>query len=449
MYPKIKPRMNIVTLGHHQCGKSTAMGHLVYKMKAIDEKAIEKFKKESKEMGRASYYYAWVLDQSQEERERGMSINLNQWSFEGQKFSYTLFDVPGSSSYTTNAIAGMPQADVGLLFVSAVPNEFDEGMSRKGQTFEHALLAFMMGVRSLVVVVTKMDCVNYSKARFDEISSAMKNLVKKVGFRYGSDSYNNFRIFPISGLHGDNVDDVSTNMPWFKFGGPRYLTDFFNADDGSWLRNISSKRDEYGAGKPLRVLINNAYDITDIGTVATGHVVTGTILPGDIVQFSPSGLQAKVEFIEVHSEAMKKGVTGDQIGFNVPSLSVKDIHRGMVAFHANNSPAPVVKSFVAQLSIIAVYGDGAIYNGFEFVVHCGTAHVACKLEHISKKINRKGVIIEENPDSVKVGDNCIVTMVPKDPVCMESYMDCSYLGRITVRHHNMTAAVGVIKSVVE
>jgi len=442
--PKKLPQCGVVALGHHQCGKSTALGHLIYRMGSIDLRAIEGFKKKSKEMGRASYYYAWVMDKHRYERERGMTIDINLFSvIDRGGTQYAFIDVPGSSSYTKNAIAGMALAEVGFLFVSAVPSEFDEGMSKNGQTREHALLAYTMGVKSLVVVVTKMDLVGYSQDRFDEILGTMRTLVKSVGFRIDNE-WNKFNCYPISGLNAVDGDKTLINMPWFHgYNHSECLLDFIA--ETAWERNTDEEKKQ-----PLRVLIEDAYDMNmSIGTVASGYVVSGTMKPGDNVQFSPSGLQAKVDSIERFHEALPVATPGDLIGFCVPSLSAKDIHRGMVAFHANNSPAPVVKSFVAQLMIVDVYGGGAIRNGFEFVVHCGTAHVACKLKHISKKLNRRGKVIEEDPESVRVGDVCIVTMVPKAPVCMEPFSSssCTYLKRFVVRDNDMTVGAGIIKSI--
>mmetsp|Transcript_6104 Transcript_6104/g.8954 ORF Transcript_6104/g.8954 Transcript_6104/m.8954 type:complete len:448 (-) Transcript_6104:211-1554(-) len=439
---KVKLSCSIVALGHHQCGKSTALGHLIYRMGSIDLRAIEGFKKKSKEMGRASYYYAWVMDKHRYERERGMTIEINLFSvIDRGGTHYAFIDVPGSSSYTKNAIAGMALAEVGFLFVSAVPSEFDEGMSKNGQTREHALLAYTMGVKSLVVVVTKMDLVGYSQDRFDEILGTMRTLVKSVGFRIDNE-WNKFNCYPISGLNAVDGDKTLINMPWFHgYNHSECLLDFIA--ETAWERNTDEEKKQ-----PLRVLIEDAYDMNmSIGTVASGYVVSGTMRAGDNVQFSPSGLQAKVASIERWASSWVEATPGEHIGFCVPSLSAKDIHRGMVAFHANNSPAPVVKSFVAQLMIMDVYGGGAIRNGFEFVVHCGTAHVACKLKHISKKLNRRGKVIEEDPESVRVGDACIVTMVPKAPVCMEPFSSCTYLGRLALRDNDMTVGAGIIKSI--
>merc|ERR1719329_1303881 len=256
------------------------------------------------------------MDKSQDERERGMTIDINRFRLESAKNQYTAVDVPGSSSYTKNAIAGMALAEVGFLFVSAVPSEFDEGMSKNGQTREHALLAYTMGVKTLVVVVTKMDLVEYSQDRFDEILGTMRNFLSKIGFRIDNPKNGKFNIYPISGLNAVDRDKTLINMPWFHgYNHSECLLDFIA--ETAWERNTDEEKKQ-----PLRVLIEDAYDMNmSIGTVASGYVVSGTMRAGDNVQFSPSGLQAKVASIERFHESWVEATPGEHIGFCVPSLS--------------------------------------------------------------------------------------------------------------------------------
>eukprot|EP00500_Bicosoecida_sp_ms1_P002467 CAMPEP_0203806148 /NCGR_PEP_ID=MMETSP0115-20131106/42_1 /ASSEMBLY_ACC=CAM_ASM_000227 /TAXON_ID=33651 /ORGANISM="Bicosoecid sp, Strain ms1" /LENGTH=145 /DNA_ID=CAMNT_0050714805 /DNA_START=64 /DNA_END=498 /DNA_ORIENTATION=- len=143
---KEKTHVNIVVIGHVDSGKSTTTGHLIYKCGGIDKRTIEKFEKEAAEMGKGSFKYAWVLDKLKAERERGITIDIALWKFESPHFQFTIIDAPGHRDFIKNMITGTSQADVAVLIVAAGVGEFEAGISKEGQTREHALLAHTLGV---------------------------------------------------------------------------------------------------------------------------------------------------------------------------------------------------------------------------------------------------------------------------------------------------------------
>ncbi len=163
---KEKPHINLVVIGHVDSGKSTTTGHLIYKCGGIDKRAIEKFEKEATEMGKGSFKYAWVLDKLKAERERGITIDIALWKFETPKYMYTVIDAPGHRDFIKNMITGTSQADVAILIVAAGTGEFEAGISKEGQTREHALLAHTLGVKQLIIGVNKMDSAEYSEMRY-------------------------------------------------------------------------------------------------------------------------------------------------------------------------------------------------------------------------------------------------------------------------------------------
>jgi len=168
---KEKEHVSLVVIGHVDSGKSTTTGHLIYKCGGIDKRTIEKFEKEAAEMGKTSFKYAWVLDKLKAERERGITIDISLWKFDTNKFSFTIIDAPGHRDFIKNMITGTSQADCAVLVVASGQGEFEAGISDNGQTREHALLAFTLGVKKIIVCVNKMDSesVNYSESRFNEI----------------------------------------------------------------------------------------------------------------------------------------------------------------------------------------------------------------------------------------------------------------------------------------
>jgi elongation factor 1-alpha len=427
---KQKPHVNLVVVGHVDSGKSTTTGHLIYKCGGIDKRTIEKFEKEASEMGKGSFKYAWVLDKLKAERERGITIDIALWKFETKKYYFTIIDAPGHRDFIKNMITGTSQADAAILIVASGTGEFESGISKEGQTREHALLAFTLGVKQMIVAVNKMDdkSVKYGEARFMEIQNEVSAFLKKVGYNPKKVPF-----VPVSGWVGDNMLERSANMPWWK--GPTLLEALDSLEEPS--RPVD---------KPLRLPLQDVYKIGGIGTVPVGRVETGKIKAGMTVCFAPSGVTTEVKSVEMHHEALVEACPGDNVGFNVKNVSVKDIRRGNVASDTKNDPAKACESFSAQ--VIILNHPGQIAAGYCPVLDCHTAHIACKFAELTKKIDRRsGKELEANPKFVKTGDAAIVTLIPQKPMCVESFTEYPPLGRFAVRDMRQTVAVGVIKGV--
>jgi elongation factor 1-alpha len=428
--PKEKVHVNLVVIGHVDAGKSTSTGHLIYKCGGIDKRTIEKFEKEANELGKGSFKYAWVLDKLKAERERGITIDISLWKFETAKFHFTIIDAPGHRDFIKNMITGTSQADCALLMIASPPGEFEAGISKEGQTREHALLAFTLGVKQMIVCVNKMDdkSVNWSEERFEEIKKEVSDYLKKVG--YNPEKVN---FVPISGWHGDNMLEKSPNLSWYK--GPTLIEALDTI--------IPPKRP---TEKPLRLPLQDVYKIGGIGTVPVGRVETGVLKPGMTVTFAPSNVTTEVKSVEMHHETLPEAIPGDNVGFNVKNVSVKDIRRGNVCGDSKNDPPRESTSFFAQ--VIVLNHPGQIGNGYTPVLDCHTAHIACKFTEIKSKIDRRtGKELEENPKFVKSGDACMVTLHPTKPLCVEVFSEYPPLGRFAVRDMKQTVAVGVIKAV--
>ena len=427
---KEKTHINLVVIGHVDAGKSTTTGHLIYKCGGIDKRTIEKFEKEAAELGKASFKYAWVLDNLKAERERGITIDIALWKFESPKFYFTVIDAPGHRDFIKNMITGTSQADIAILVIDSSVGGFEAGISKDGQTREHALLAFTLGVKQMIVACNKMDdvSVKYGEGRYKEIKAEVSTYLKKVGYKPMKIPF-----VPISGWMGDNMIDKSTNMPWYK--GPYLLEALDNANP--------PKRP---VDKPLRLPLQDVYKIGGIGTVPVGRVETGVIKPGMVCTFAPVQITTEVKSVEMHHESLPEAVPGDNVGFNVKNVSVKDIRRGNVCGDSKKDPPKGASTFFAQ--VIVMNHPGQISSGYSPVLDCHTAHVACKFKNIDQKMDRRsGKVLEENPKFVKTGDACMVTLEPTKPLCVESFAEYPPLGRFAVRDMRQTVAVGVIKKV--
>merc|ERR1712063_59064 len=282
----------------------------------------------------------------------------------------------------------------------------------------------------MIACTNKMDdkSVNWSSARYEEIKKEVQDYIKKVGY-----NVKNVPFVPISGWAGDNMLEKSDNMKWYK--GPTLL----EALDA--IEPPTRPTD-----KPLRLPLQDVYKIGGIGTVPVGRVETGVIKPGMVVTFAPANVTTEVKSVEMHHESLPEALPGDNVGFNVKNVSVKEIRRGNVASDSKNDPAKECKNFNAQ--VIVLNHPGEIKNGYAPVMDCHTAHIACKFEEILKKCDRRsGKELEAFPKTIKNGDAAIVEMAPSKPMSVEAFSEYPPLGRFAVRDMRQTVAVGVIKAV--
>lgn len=350
-------------------------------------------------------------------------------------------DAPGHRDFIKNMITGTSQADCAVLIIASGTGEFEAGISKDGQTREHALLAYTLGVKQLIVACNKMDTAGWKQERFEEIKKETTNFIKKVGFNPKQVAF-----VPISGFHGDNMLEASANMPWYK-GWTKETQDKKEAKGMTLLDAIDAiEPPKRPTEKPLRLPLQDVYKIGGIGTVPVGRIETGVLKPGMVVTFAPSNVTTEVKSVEMHHEQLTEGLPGDNVGFNVKNVSVKEIRRGNVAGDSKNDPPLGAASFNAQ--VIVLNHPGQVGAGYAPVLDCHTAHIACKFSELLEKIDRRtGKSVEASPKFIKSGDAAIVKMVPSKPMCVEAFTDYPPLGRFAVRDMRQTVAVGVIKSV--
>ena len=393
-------------------------------------------------MGKGSFKYAWVLDKLKAERERGITIDIALWKFETSKYYVTIIDAPGHRDFIKNMITGTSQADCAVLIVASGVGEFEAGISKNGQTREHALLAYTLGVKQMIIGVNKMDTTEppYSEARFKEIVSEVSAYIKKVGYDPKTVAF-----VPISGWHGDNMLEASDKMSWYK--GWETTRKSGSGSGKTLLEALDNiEPPSRPSDKPLRLPLQDVYKIGGIGTVPVGRVETGTIKPGMIVCFAPSGLTTEVKSVEMHHESLPEALPGDNVGFNVKNVSVKELRRGYVASDSKNKPATGCEDFTAQ--VIILNHPGQVSAGYTPVLDCHTAHIACRFADLQQKVDRRtGKVTEEAPKSLKSGDAAIIKLIPSKPMVVETFTDFPPLGRFAVRDMRQTVAVGVIKGV--
>ncbi len=424
MSQKKKPHLNLVVIGHVDHGKSTLMGHVLYLTGFVDERTIREYEEQAKRLGRETWKFAWILDKYKEERERGLTIDLGFYKFETAKYEFTIIDAPGHRDFVKNMVTGASQADAALLVVSAKEGEYEAGISPAGQTREHVFLAKTMGINQLVVAINKMDTVNYSEERYNEVKEGIARLLRMVGYKVDKIPF-----VPVSGLYGDNIVKRSEKMPWYK--GPTLIEalDVFEEP----VRPID---------KPLRIPIQDVYSIKGVGTVPVGRVETGVLKVGDRVIFMPPKIVGEVKSIETHHVRIDQAIPGDNIGFNVKGVSRDQIRRGDVAGHPDKPPT-VADEFVGRIFVL--FHPTAIAAGYTPVLHVHTATVPVRFIALEKKIDpRTGSTIEDNPAFIKQGDAALVRFKPLKPVVIEKYSEIPQLGRFAIRDSGRTIAAGTV-----
>ncbi|HIH21663.1 MAG: elongation factor 1-alpha [archaeon GW2011_AR21] len=416
----VKPHINLIFIGHVDHGKSTLVGRTLYDTGALSEQDYRKLKQEAEERGKGTFAFAYAMDQLKEERERGVTIDLAYRKFDLKKNTFTIIDAPGHKDFVKNMITGTSQADAAVLVIAA-----KEGI--QPQTKEHAFLAQVMGLKQLIVALNKMDEVNYDQGRYNQLKTEIEKLLTGVGYKPEQ-----FKIIPVSAWIGDNVVKKSAKLPWFNG------------------QTLIEALDEITApapptDKPLRLPIQDVYNIKGVGTVPVGRVETGILKPGETIIFMPSGKQGEVKSIEMHHEQLEQALPGDNIGFNVRGIAKADVARGDVAGHTKNIPT-VAKEFIAQ--IVVLNHPTAIPVNYTPVFHMHTAQLSCVFSELQKSLDPKtGQAKEENPKFLKTGDAAIVKITPTRPVCVETFKEFPQLGRFAVRDMGQTVAAGIILSI--
>jgi len=418
---KGKPHLNLVFIGHVDAGKSTSVGRLLYDSGNIDEQAMRKLKEKAEELGKGGFEFAFVMDNLKEERERGVTIDLAHKKFDTPKYSFTIIDAPGHKDFIKNMITGASQADAAVLVVAATDTEV------MPQTKEHVFLAKTLGVSQLIVAINKIDAVKYDQKKFEEAKARLTTLIKSVGYKP-----ENVPFIPLASLLGENVIKKSEHMPWFT--GKTLLASL----DDFQLPNKPTNL-------PLRLPIQDVYNITGIGVVPVGRVETGIMKLNDKVIILPGregkGVIGEVKTIEMHHEQLTEAEPGDNVGFNVRGLSKKDIQRGDVLGHPGSEPT-VATEFTAQM--VVLNHPSVITVGYTPVFHIHTAQVACRIEKIEKKLDpATGQVKEENPDFIKNGDVAIVRIKPIQPLVIEKQKDIPQLARFAIRDSGQTVAAGM------
>lgn len=415
-----KEHMNIIFIGHVDAGKSTLGGAILYVTGMVDQRTLDKYKREAKDMGRETWYLSWALDLTNEERAKGKTVEVGRGFFETDKRKYSILDAPGHKTYVPNMIGGASQADVGILVISARKGEYETGFEKGGQTREHAMLAKTQGVNKLVVVINKMDdpTVNWSEERYKECTTKLAQFLKGTGYNLKTDVF----FMPVAAQQTMGIKDrVPKDLcPWYD--GPSLL---------EYLDNMSSLERKVNA--PFMMAVSGKY--RDMGTMIEGKIEAGVIKKGMSLIMMPNKQSIEVSAVYGETEdEVAVAQCGEQVRLRLRGIEEEEIMPGFVLC----SPKRLVHNvtaFEAQIRILDL--KSILTAGFNCVLHVHAAieevTFAALLHKLQKGTNRKSKL---PPSHAKKGDSIIARLEVTGgagSVCVERFEDYPQMGRFTLR----------------
>lgn len=391
------------------------MGRLLLELKFIEQHLIDRYRRQGEKIGKASFALAWVMDQREEERERGVTIDIATNQFETDKTRFTILDAPGHRDFVPNMIAGASQADFAILVVDANTGAFEKGL--KGQTREHALLLRSLGVQRVIVAVNKLDMVGWSKDRFDEIAEQVTGFMKGNGFQL-----KNVTFVPISGLNGDNLVRRADAEALSWYSGPTLIEAL--EDSEPTARALQ---------KPFRMSISEIFRSQQSQLTVAGRIESGTVQTGEALIVQPSGEAASIRSIEVDSEVQDWAVAGQNV--NIGLYGIDPIHVRVGDIICSRT-APIETSDKLTMKVLAF--DHLMPMPVD--VHRGRLHAAGRVEAIPAVLDKlTGATVKKNPKIVQPGK------VARVVVRLESKVPLEAGQRVVLRSGGETIAAGLLE----
>lgn len=423
-----KPLINVAVVGHVDAGKSTLMGHLLCLLGHVSKKELHKNKQESQKMGKGSFAYAWVLDETGEERERGVTIDVAQTKFQTPKKTVNLLDAPGHKDFVPNMISGASQADIAILVVDSTHGGFEAGFEQGGQTREHVVLVRALGVQTLIVAVNKMENVAWDKARYDHISSELGVFLKSVGFKTDEVVF-----IPVSGLEGDNLLEKSNNSilnAWYSAGSLVDVIDGLEPPKRCYDR-------------PFRLVVTDVFKHPQMGLSVAGKVDSGFIIVGTPVVIMPGGTTALVKSMTtVDDKSVDYSVAGEQCILVLGGTDQSKIHNGNVVCEPHSRVRTTLK-FKARVLVFNI--DIPITKGFPIDLHYQTVNEPAVVSRlISTHSKSNGQVIKSKPRCLTKNQVALIEIKCERAICLELFKDSKSLGRITCRYGGNTIAAGMV-----
>ena len=403
---------SLVFIGHVDAGKSTICGNLMLTMGVIDQRTVTKFKEEAKEKNRESWWLAYAMDESDQERARGKTVEMGKANFDTPMKRLTIFDAPGHKNYVPNMIMGAALADYGALVISAKKGEFEAGFDQDGQTREHIQLAKSLGIYRLIVVINKMDepSVKWSEMRYNEIISSLKPFLALCGY----DPEKECTFVPASGLSGENIVHKAPagTCNWYKDG--RSLIDILDSLP-------LPPRDE---NAPLRVPVLDK--MTDKGVIIFGKIESGTVKLGDGLKIMPAGTPCQVVTIyNSKDQCVRCAKPGENVKLRISVDSEDKVNKGDVIILRDQTSVQVTELFEAEVQLMELIKYKPILSkGYQCILHLHTVADDATIKDVlvTYDKNERGEEVEkQKPQFAKSFARIICRIQTRIPICLEKY----------------------------
>ena len=303
------PSINLVIAGHVDHGKSTLIGRLLHDTDSLTEGKMAAVKAMSERRG-MPLEYAFLLDALQAERDQGITIDTTQVLFNSKKRSYLIIDAPGHKEFLKNMISGAAQADAGVVVI-----DVEEGIQE--QSRRHCYLLRLLGLKEIIIVVNKMDLIEYSQRKFNHLKKQIVEYLSEIDLACKA-------VVPISARDGQGLIDLSEKMPWYT--GANFI------DTLDQLPEANSTND-----LPTRLPIQDVYKFDERRIIA-GRIESGTLKIGDELLFTPSNKRAAIESFEVWNakDQKTKAIAGESVGIILNEEIF--IERGHIASLSTDAP---------------------------------------------------------------------------------------------------------------
>ncbi|EWY42567.1 NodQ bifunctional enzyme [Skermanella stibiiresistens SB22] len=384
----------IVIVGHVDHGKSTLIGRLLNDTQSLPDGKVEAVREMSRRRG-MPFEWSFVMDALQAERDQGITIDTTQIHFKTARRPYVIIDAPGHTEFLKNMVTGAANADAALLVI-------DAGEGALEQSRRHAYLLHLLGVKQVAVIVNKMDMVDFSRERFDQVAAEIKAYLADIGVAPGV-------ILPISARHGDNIASRSENLAWFD--GPTVI----EALDGFLP---AAPEDEL----PLRLPIQDVYK-PDERRILAGRIETGRLRVGDTLHFSPINKTAKVVTIEAWNAATPiTASAGQSIGITLDQRIF--VERGHVASLASERPIEAHRLTVRLFWL----ASQPLQTGKAYTLKLATAEHRVTVERIVEVVNIDDLSVRA-ADTVGRNEIANVVLHSRSLVAVDPAVDLPRTGR--------------------
>lgn len=439
-----RARVNLVVVGHVDAGKSTLVGHLLFKLGQISGKQMHRIEVDSQRQGKASFKFAWAMDETIEERARGVTIDIALTKFETPHREVILLDAPGHVDFIPAVISGAAQADAALLVVDATRGEFETGFTAGGQTREHTFLVRSLGVKSLIVVVNKMDTVNWNWGRFSDIVDQLKPFLKHVGYNLQED----VQFVVCSGLTGDNLIERRIDKTLKDSSHPQ-----LEGDGGNWssvpslLEAIDKIRQpERMVEKPTRVCVTDVFKGMSSGVFLGGKLVSGKLESKQKLILLPPGETCEIKQVEVRDSRAQRAFAGDIVTTVATGIEMNQYYRGCILSDPL-IPCQVTNRFQARI-IMFQNANSIIIKGTPIEVHINGTFESGEVRRLISLLNKNtGELVQKKPRCLSKNSSAIIQLKLSRVVCCELYEDNKDLGRFMMRSYGKTIAAGLITKI--